>query len=341
VDVGVAQGTDICFGFLPESIQHNITAPNNHQITVSGPGVGEVLNRSVALPAGYGPGAGGPDNRPILAGRPLDVWETLRAEAAARSASGIVMPPWFTFGGGIMVTDSAGVAWGSDTYMNIVFEIRSGTGLFDVMKWSQSFGGFNFLADFQGRNPVNTYMFVYQGFRKDVSGKVGLHLGRHILSADKTESRESVMSHMYSSYTSAGTSRINTISNGDAMFKYGKREFFWSDASDYSFTDAEVLANKLANSKRAAPLTTTLEINPNVDFNAFIDYDVFDRITYDNSELGIRGPFTVMGIAVEVTEDNERQQVLLETPIETFNRRLYAESNRLQQRFKFNSRILQ
>jgi hypothetical protein len=332
------QGTDICFGILPENITHSIKGPNQHEINISGPGMGEILNRSITLPASY-PSLAGVNNRPILSGTPIAVWETLRLESQARNAAGMLAIPWNNFfGGGIISRDSAGVVWDPATFMNIVFEVRAGTGLLDLLKWAYDFGGFNFLIDYQGRNPVQAATFCYQTFRADVSGKVGLHLGRHILSADKTISREATMSDLLGDLDSSATGRPSVF-NGDAQFKYGKREFYWTDSTSYNFPDAQAVANKLANSRRAAANTTTLEIAPNIDFRAFIDYDCFDQIIYDNSELGIRGKFTVMGIAVDVSETGERQQVLLETPIETFQRRVYAEVNKDQQTFKYRSKL--
>ena len=145
------------------------------------------------------------------------------------------------------------------------------------------------------------------------------------------------MSDLWSSFSVGPDSRVSVF-NGDAQFKYGKREFYWTDAGDYNYPDALSIATKLANSKRAAAQTTALHIAPNVDFRAFVDYDVFDQIVYDNSELGIRGLFQVMGIAVTVQDQTETQEVLLETPIQTFNKRVYAEFNRAQQKFKYSLR---
>lgn len=335
VDAGSPQGTDICFGFVPESIQHIIQGSNSHEIRISGPGLGEILNRSIILPSSFGPLSGGPEDRPIFSGTPIAVYETLRLEAVARNASAILVPAWFTFGGTIINVDSANVSWDPATFMNVQFQVRAGTGLFELLKWAQAFGGFNFLVDFTGRNPVRTNMFAYQSFRKDVSGKVGLHLGRHVLQADKVISRESTMSDLWSSFTDSSGSRVSVF-NGDAQFKYGKREFYWTDAEGYTQPDAQSIATKLANSKRAATQTTSLHIAPNVDFRAFIDYDVFDQIVYDNSELGIRGLFQVMGIAVTVQDQTETHEILLETPVQTFNKRVYSEFNRTQQKFKFN-----
>jgi len=337
-DTAPIRGTDICFGILPENITHSILGPNNHEVKISGPGLGELLNRSVVLPAGYSVTSTGPDQRELVANRPLDVWADMMAEADVRQSSSILVPPFSGFGG-IKITDSSGLGWDPATIMNINFVFKAGIGLLDLLKWAHSFGGFDFMVDLTQRNPVQAYTYAYQGLRADVTGKVGLHLGRHVLSADRVTSREQTMSNLYGAL-SRGLTRPSVF-NGAAQLQYGKREFYWTEATEYFDPEAQQVATKLANARMFANNTTTLQIAPNLDFKAFIDYDVFDQITYDNLELGIRGSYIVKGIAVDVQGQDERQEILLETPMESFQRRVYSELNRDQQIFKFNTRSMQ
>lgn len=336
-------GTDVAFGFLPENLEHSYGSPQEYNITLSGPGVAEALNRSIVLPATY-PNTSSPAQRPFTAVRPLDCWVDLRAEAAVREASGAWITPWVTFGGDLKAVDSNNVAWPANSAMNIEFELRSGSGLLEVLKWAQEFGDFDFSVQFNGyQDQLLTHVFCFQDQRQDLTNKIAFFLGRHHLSGKRTHTRESIMSHLYSTVTEAGIGdRINHFS-GSAWFNYGMREFFWAQAEQFQHSHANQLGLKILNSKIFEITNLTFEVVPNLDHRAFIDYDIHDKVTYDNHLLELRVPTIIKGIAVSVRSDpaEEVHEVMIETPVETLARRLYNAQNRLEQQFKYNSKLTQ
>jgi hypothetical protein len=342
--VNLGYGTDIAFAILPEHYDLRYSGARDHVLTISGPGIGRGMDFGVTFPFGYN-GSNSPSNRPISALRPLDVWVDLINEANVRfinaNQNGFGFP--YLSPVDYKTVDYKGIAWDSNLNINATFEIKSGTGLFELLKWAQGFGGFDFSVEFSGQSPLNVWVIISQSPRNDVSNKVGFHQGRHHLEGSQVLSREGIISDIHVNYTSGGLgSWTNSINNATA-FRYARREFWWEDGAQYTFEEATKMANTL-NTLRSVPSSTiTFDIVPNLDHRAFIDYDVMDTVFYGNPLLfpdAKTENVKVVGIAVRVEGDDERQSVMLETPSDTFHKRAFEHMQRQEYWFKYNARML-